>query len=213
MQEKFFEIEKNIRSLAAARLEFKQAISKLDAGRKDFNEDYVRSHIDPQKRAAQNGIKTLEQSTYEKVNGLLREIESLAIEKAKTLDLSNPAWVNALGIISAAGSAIEADTVNAINKQFATDQAALRALRKIYQAKGIMYNGNLDTQIYEPEPVFENLRNWSLSTIIQDAPLNSFVGKISKIAALEGIEFPRTLDEPATAAASAARQAAGLRVN
>lgn len=106
------------------------------------------------------------------------------------------------------GSGIDSDTVRKINSQFAGDQAALRALRDIYKAKGVAYDGGLEKQIYEPESAFERLGERAYNTFTKDGSLNEFASAINKVASMEGIDFPQIVDE--VGADNAMRAAARL---
>ena len=70
------------------------------------------------------------------------------------------------------------------------------------------YNGGLDEQIYEPESAFERLGEYSYNAFNREGSLNSLASAVSKIAAMEGIEFPNMVDE--AGAEEVMRMAAGL---
>lgn len=211
MNKQFAELETILRSVLGARVTFKQVISKLDASRKDYKEDYINAYILPEKQKAREQVKALEQSSYERVSVLLKDLEALAIAKAQNLDyLKSPEWSGLLQTISMAGDKLNSDTVRVMVNQYAGNQAALRSLRDILQAR-VSYDGKISDLIYEPETAYENLREWAFSSLIQDGSVNSFATKLSKIAALEGIDFPATIDE--NGFNNSVRRGAGLPVN
>ena len=111
-------------------------------------------------------------------------------------------------LIELSGAEIDTETTRKINDSFAYDQSALQALRDIYKAKGVVYNGDLDKQIYDPESAFNNAREWAYNSMVQEGSLNIFSTAISKIAALEGIDFPKIVDE--VGSYNVMRSAAGL---
>ncbi len=85
---------------------------------------------------------------------------------------------------------------------------ALRMLRDVYKARRVVYNGGLDAQIYEPESAFETLREYGYNAYIREGSLNSLANAVSKVAAFEGIDFPKDVDPEG--ADDAMREAAGL---
>lgn len=72
----------------------------------------------------------------------------------------------------------------------------------------MIYDGGLDKQIYEPEAAFDKLHEDAYYSFIQEGSLNELSGAESKIAALEGIDFPKMVDEAGSD--EVLRSAAGL---
>ena len=106
------------------------------------------------------------------------------------------------------GAGISSEIVKKINSQFAGDQSSLRALRDIYKARGVVYDGGLDELIYEPESAFEHLGEWAYHSFIKEGSLNEFASAINKVASMEGIDFPKMVDEAGSV--SAMRKVSGL---
>ena len=52
------------------------------------------------------------------------------------------------------------------------DQSALRALRDVYKANGVLYDGGLNEQIYEPEMAYESLHQFAYASMIDEGSLN-----------------------------------------
>ncbi len=71
----------------------------------------------------------------------------------------------------------------------------MRALRNVYKANGVLYDGGLDKQIYEPERAYDSLHQWAYTSMIDEGSLNGFASAISKVASFEGIDFPKMVDE------------------
>ncbi|MGA2505106.1 MAG: hypothetical protein ABSG01_13530 [Anaerolineales bacterium] len=212
MKNKYAEIEKILRKMAQARIDSRQAVAKLEASGKDYNAEYVKNFIVPKIEQAKDAFAALSQTSEEKVALLLADLQQLATEKQAKLDLSNPAWANALALIQLSGKDIDADTVRKINAQFANDQPALRALKQIYKNAGVLYDGGISDMLYEPEATFENLRNWEYHAFHeQGGSLNEFANAIRQVASKEGIDFPEQVDS--VGADNAMRMAAGLPVN
>ncbi len=131
-----------------------------------------------------------------------------ATAKAGQVKLDNPACANVRKLIELSGPSLDPETVRQINASFAGDQAALRALRDVYKAHGVVYNGGLEEQIYEPESAFEKLVEHGYSALVREGSLNTLSTALSKVAALEGIQFPSMVDEQG--ADEVMRMAAGL---
>ena len=72
----------------------------------------------------------------------------------------------------------------------------------------MVYNGGLDKQIYDPQSAFQRLVEPNYSALVREGSLNTLSTAISKVAALEGIEFPPMVDEQG--ADEVMRVAAGL---
>ena len=49
-------------------------------------------------------------------------------------------------------------------------------------------------QIYEPDSAFGALREYGYNAFVREGSLNSLANAVSKVAALEGIEFPKMVD-------------------
>ncbi len=190
MKQKFSELEKLLIKTAQARQNEKLDIAKLNVKRKDYSAEYVKESSDPQITKAKSGMKALHQSGYEEAAHLLRELNDLAIAKHSKLNLDNPAWTNALKLIELSGVGIDSETVKKINASFEGDQSALWALRDVYKGKGVVYDGGLADQIYEPEVAFYKLREYTYYSFIQEGSLNLLSNAVSKIAKMEVYKLP-----------------------
>ena len=111
------------------------------------------------------------------------------------LALDDPALANALKMIELGGSNLSTETILAINGQFVGQQPMLRALQSVYKAKGVVYDGGLDKQIYDLEPALESLNEWGYATFYRDGTLNSLANAVAKLARMEGVDFNPTPDE------------------
>ena len=72
----------------------------------------------------------------------------------------------------------------------------------------MIYDGGLDQQIYEPERAYESLLEFAYAAMIDEGSLNGFASAISKVASMEGIDFPKMIDEAGSK--DVMRAAAGL---
>jgi hypothetical protein len=210
MKQKYSELEKVLKQIATARISTKQNIAKLKKQREDYTEEHAADFIDPKIREVKAGLTALQEVAYEKVVKLIGELNDLAVAKSDKLDLNNPAWQNTLKLIELSGAGISTETVLQINAQFANDQAALCVLRDVYKAKGVVYDGGLDKQIYDPVSSFDHLGEWAVHSLLQEGSLNGFALAISKVASMEGIAFPKMVDE--VGSDNAMRASAGLPV-
>lgn len=208
MKQKFSELEKLLRQAAQTRQDARASIAKLNAQRKNYSAEYVKDFLDPSIAKVKATLKAYHQDGFEKAARLLQDLSEATIAKHSKLNLENPAWANALKLVELSGPGLDPETVRKINASFAGDQAALRALRDVYKARGMIYDGGLDQQIYDPESAFERLRDYIYNAFIVQGSLNTLSTAISHVAALEGIEFPKMVDEPG--AEEVMRTAAGL---
>lgn len=209
MKTKLSELEKILKQTVQARQEVKATIAKLNASKKDYSEEYIQKFINPKIAQVQIDLANLHQVGYEKVERLLESIHKQVTEKHGRLNLDNPGLANALKVIELSGANLDGETIRKINATFEGDQSALKALKSIYKARGIAYDGGLDQQIYDPDPAFANLNKQARSSFLQMGSLNSFSSEIHKIAAKEGQNFPKTIDEQGVL--EAMRTGAGLK--
>jgi len=195
MKTKFAEMEKILRQVVKAREDNKVAIAKLEASGKNYNAEYIKSFIDPKVAEMEGEFAVVRQTSLEKIYSLIDDLAKLAEAKHAKLDLSNPAWTNALKLIELSGAGIDADTVRKINAQFANDQSALRALRDIYKANGVRYDGGLAEQIYDSDQAFESLQRIAVDALAgKNTTLNELSNAIRRVAAKEGIDFTEQVD-------------------
>jgi hypothetical protein len=208
MDKKYKELEKLLRQIAKAHADNTAAIAQLEASAKDYAPEYIKNFVTPKIEEANAGMVALKQAGIEKVYGLLDDLKKLTDAKHEKLNLANPAWTNALKLIELGGKELSTDTILKINAQFSNDQSALRALRDVYKAKGVIYDGGLDKQIYEPEGTFKYLQEWAYNVFMRNGSLNEFAREISQVAVKEGIAFPVQVDD--VGANNVLRQSAGL---
>jgi hypothetical protein len=208
MQNKFKELETVLRQAAKARQDTKQALAKIEADKKDYSADYVRDFIEPKAKQIQVNLKAAQQKAYEDTARILREMNTAAIEKHSRLDLESPAWGNALKLLDMGGGEMDGEVIKQINASFAGNVPALKALQAVYKSKGLN-NGGLDSMVYDPAGAFENLQSRAYSTFTNGESLNQLAHAVSKVAKLEGAEFPQTVDE--AGAMDTIRTAAGLK--
>lgn len=208
MQTKFTELETVLRQAAKARQDTKQALARTEAEKKDYSADYVQAHIEPKAKKIQADLKAAQQKAYEDTARILGDIRTAAIEKHSRLDLESPAWANALKLLDMGGGELDGEVIKQINASFAGNVPALKALQAVYKSKGLN-NGGLDSMVYEPAGTFENLQSRAYATFTNGESLNQLAHAVSKVAKLEGVEFPQTVDE--AGAMDTIRAAAGLK--
>ena len=204
MNKKFSELEKVLRQTADERQNYKKALVMLNSQKDTYSSDY----IERKALTLHQNLKATNQTAYEKVMALISDLVELAIEKHSKLNLDNPAWTSALKLIELSGPNIDYVTVKKINESFKGDLSAWSALRDIYKARGIINDGSLTDQIYEPKAAFDKLREYAYYSFIQEGSLNELSNAVSKIARMEGIEFPQMVDDAGSI--DVMRLAAGL---
>lgn len=105
------------------------------------------------------------------------------------------AYQNALKTVELGGSKLPADVIKGINNSLKGNMPALKALKSVYEAQGIVYTGDIDEYIYDIPDTYEGLRRQSYESIAQEGSLNTLATGISKAVKREGFEFPTMVDE------------------
>jgi hypothetical protein len=185
---RFQNLESALKRVVRAKENYKGELQKLDS--KTYAPEYMASEAGGLRAA----YDTARLTAFEDVKGKLTDLQEGLEELHSSLDLENPAWQNALRLIEMGGKELDGDTIRKINEGFAFDQPALRALQKIYRARGIVYDGSLDAQIYEIEGSFAKLHGLAREALVQDRPINTFAAAVNRVAKLEGFVFDGTPD-------------------
>jgi hypothetical protein len=199
----------NLRGLlsqvAVARQNYKAKLATIEAQKETFAPEY----IGRLRAEATANMQSFNQASYEKACELVQALTKAAVEKHNQWpNLSDPKLSNALKIIELSGGKLDGDAVRKINEQFTGDTPSLRALQQIYKAQGVVYDGGIDKQLYDPESAGESLSQFAYHVFYQDGSLNTFGTAIGKIAACEGIQFDGMIDQAGVDAVT--RAAAGL---
>lgn len=169
---------------------YQAAVDRLEAQSNTYSPDYIETNKANEREEYRGKLSELRPD----IENRLSELETSLQELHGELDLTNPAWQNAIALIGA--GAIDRETVSKINMSFAGDQAALGALRQVYQ-KANAQIGNLDELTYEVNSTFKELRRLGKNAFLPNANLNEFARSVGSLASLEGVkDFDVTPDEP-----------------
>jgi hypothetical protein len=216
IKEQFFNFRKIIQNANAVSDSYRGELNKIDA----LSTDYTPEYLESQKQAAKNQYKAKNHALYEDVKKQLETLQNALNELHGSLDLSDPALTNALKLIEIAGPDLGAENVMKINAEFATNQPALKVLQAAYKSRGVVYDGNLDQQIYDIDSAIQMIAQHAESALIKDGSVFQFAIQIGKVAKLEGTDFPEGNPFPSMAMeqknvdldkfATSARAAAGL---
>lgn len=199
-----------IRDILEKQGKTRQANKLLLAELASQQDTYTADYLENKQETIRLSQRNSNQVDFEKVSELLLKLKEAAAENQSKLDLSNPALTNALKLIELGSSRLDADTIRKINVSFTGDQSALRALKAVYQMQGVVDDGGLENQLYEPESTFASLQEYAYFSFMQNGSLNTFWTQVNKIANLEGIQYPELVDE--AGAVDSMRRAAGLAV-
>ena len=213
MKTKLSEIEKVLRDLKAQREKSNNEFSRLESQKSDFSEKYFSENIQPQINQSKNYLTQFEESKWEKFLTLAHEYLTMASEKHNSpVDLNSTKLLNAVNIIqSSAGNledgGIDANMIRQINEQFRGDFPSLKVLRATYK-KMNMYDGAIDQMFYDTDNAEESTQDLSRYVFAQGGNVNNLCHMFSKIAKIDGLEFPETIDEKEFDTVT--RKAAGL---
>ena len=132
----------------------------------------------------------------------LGRLEKMSSEAAANLDLSTPEFTAALKLIEMTGKNLDTEVASKMLSNFVGDQAALRALQPVFKSRGL-YDTNLNNLLYEIGSTFEKLRELTDGAFMNlDGSINALSAEISRLAAKEGLEFPRFVDQAGFEAAA-----------
>lgn len=129
-----------------------------------------------------------------------------AASKKNTLNVQDAGFQTAISLVKMAGRDLDFETRQELINQVGGNQAHLRALKNMFKSVGIE-TMNIDKAMYSPD-VFDNLARDAGDDILRYQSVNGLSAKLSKLGALEGVDFPQTVDEESVM--GAIRTAAGL---
>jgi len=202
--EKFVLIEKLIKNVVAAKSAYRAQQAASRGNKNIYNSEYLEKENEQAERDYRGKCEAAYREFAENLNDLKTAIE----ERHSTLDLSDPAYLAAVGMIQAAGKNLDAHMIKKINANFKNNQPALKALRAIYKTAGMDYDGGLSEQIYDVGLFADSLANLAYETFYRDGSLNDLAKSMAKLADYEGFDFVKMPDPDG--AMEAVRQAAGL---
>lgn len=217
VKEQFYRLGQIVDKAKAAQDAYQSELSKVDGYSKDYSPEYLTGLKDKVLGAYKAKRQALYQDTMtqlEKLSGALTELNG-------SLDLASPALSNALSLIQMTGNGLTFETAQKINANFINDQSSLRALQEAYRSAGVVSDGGLDRQIYDPTAAMQALGQYAQEALVQDgfSPFRLGV-EFGKIAKLENIDFkqgnpfPSMVNEPTSfdtnKVTDSARAAAGL---
>jgi len=130
--------------------------------------------------------------TFTDIDARLENLRKLLAARDDVLDLTNPAFQTALTFIQAVGGTPNNEQAAQINKSFQFDQQALNA---IYSAYGKRDLGGIGKMIYNRDEVIDGLKELANNCTVKEGSVNYFASKLSKLAAIEGVELPENPDE------------------
>lgn len=218
IKEQFFLLGKIVDNVKSAQNDYAGQLAGIDALSKDYTPEYLAS----KKQAAIGEYRAKSQALYADAQKQLEKLSGALTEIHGSLDLSDPTLANAVSLIKSVGSGLSSDDKLKINAQFATNQPALKVLQAAYKSAGVVGDGGLDRQIYDPEVAVQVLDQYAQAALVGNSCSPFCFGvEIGKIAKLEGIDFPQGEPFPSMAgntpatidvnkASEAARAAAGL---
>jgi hypothetical protein len=194
-----------LKKVIEAKQAYRKTLAELEADKKNYSEQYISERKEKIKSDYAAKLAGFHQELTKDIDNLQASIQ----EMQSTLDLSDPAWSNALKLIELGGKDLTLETVNEINQSFLYNQPALRALQTVYRSRGVAYDGGIDKMLYNVDDEFNRVRQAAEATFkAQSAGINSFASQLAKIAKLEGYQFEGNPDPDGFA--EAAYRGAGL---
>jgi len=202
--EKFVLIEKLIKNVVAAKSAYRAQQAASRGNKNIYNSEYLEKENEQAERDYRGKCEAAYREFAENLNDLKTAIE----ERHSTLDLSDPAYLAAVGMIQAGGKNLDALMIKKINANFKHNQPALKALRAIYKSAGIEYDGGLSEQIYDVGLFADSMASLAYETFYRDGSINQLSKSMAKLADYEGFGFEKMPDPDG--ALELTRQAAGL---
>lgn len=153
----------------------------------------------------------LDRAAREKGRELIRGlVEAMEARAAESLDLSDQDFTTAVNLINVLGDRLPYSEQIAIVDTFTGDQAALRTIEKLFEAKGLDKGAEYArSKQYTPALVSAALQEYNNAAFQPNGSLNAYASEIRRIALKEGYaDFPGMVDE--AGAMEATRAAAGL---
>jgi hypothetical protein len=216
IREQFFRLEQIVKAAKAAENSYAAHLAEVNGLSTDYNTEFLAG----KKQKIQNDFLVTKRMLYEDSKKQFEKLKTALLEFHSSLDLSDPALQTALELIKNVGNGLGYENVAKINAQFSGNQPALRILQAAYKAAGVVSDGGLDKQIYDPSSAITELDKFAYAALNQDGSVFKFGVAIGKIAALENVPFPEgnpfpsMVDKPSTVdvekVMTTARDAAGL---
>lgn len=197
VREQFFTLGKLNQRATEIKNAYRKALSNLEAQRETYSSEY----LEKQRADAEQAMKTGLLGLHNEFTGQAEKLFNALTELHGMLDLADPKLQTALTLINSlgtnlVGSDLETSTVEKINAQFAGDQSALKILRSAYQAKGVPFTGDLDSQIYNLIDAVHQITTRANEAFIQAGSINNLAAAEAKIAGLEGYSDFERLPDP-----------------
>ena len=220
VKDNFFKLGQIVDNANAAKDAYLTALAAVDKLSKDYTPEYLAA----KKQAATGEYRAKGQVLYADAQKTFEKLQSALLEIHSQLDLNDPALTNAVSLIKNVGPELSFEDKLKINASFAANQPALKLLQSAYKSAGVLSDGGLDKQIYDPEGAVQSLGKYAQAALLGDgfSPFR-FGVEIGKVASLEGYgydvfpwanPFPSQVETPPTVDAgkvyAAARAAAGL---
>jgi hypothetical protein len=217
IKEQFFRLEQIVKAAKAAENTRAAQLAEVNGLSKDYSPEFLAG----KQQKIQNDFLATKQKLYDDSKKQLEKLKTTLLEFHGSLDLADPALTNAVTLIKSIGKGLDYENVAKINAQFSGNQPALRILQVAYKAAGVVSDGGLDKQIYDPSSAITELGKFAEAALVQDGYSPFRLGvEIGKIAALENVPFPEgnpfpsmvdnTSKMDAKRIMTAARDAAGL---
>ncbi len=155
-------------------------------------ETFTAEHIEREAMRKKTAFAVKMSEVYKDLEARLENLRKLLAARDEVLDLTNPALNTALVFIQSVGNAPTHEQAAQIHENFKYDQQALRAIYSAYGQKDI---GGIGKMMYSRDEVIDGLKELANNCTVKEGSVNSFAAKLSKFAAIEGVELPQTPDE------------------
>lgn len=202
--EKISSIEKLINRAATARKVYRAQLAANRENKNTYNAEY----LEKVNKQVESDYRGKCEAAYREFMQNLEDLKSEIEDRHSALDLSDPTYLAAVGMIQAGGKNLDALMIKKINANFKHNQPALKALRAIYKSAGIEYDGGLSEQIYDVGLFADSMASLAYETFYRDGSINQLSKSMAKLADYEGFDFEKMPDPDG--ALELTRQAAGL---
>lgn len=155
-------------------------------------ETYTVEYIERETMRMKSAFAVKMSEAYKEIETRLESFRKMINDRDAVLDLTNTALNTALVMIQAVDGAPAHEQAAQINQNFKHDQKALQAIYSAYGQKDI---GGIASMMYDVDSTVEGLKELANDCTVKEGSVNFFASRLAKIAALEGVELPKTPDE------------------
>lgn len=186
-------IEAMTGTIIKAQGEHARNVQGLKAAKAMYTPEYIEREISK----SSNNLAVKVSEVHQDISKRIGELRELFRARDSSLDFSDPSLSNALSMVKAMGQNLTHEQATQINNEFAHDLTALQTLQTVYRDNGIIFNGNIDSMIYNPEEMINQMQDAITTAANGKATVYPFVSQLGKLAELQGTNIDEGLNADA----------------